>query len=338
MGTRFNGLAGALALAAGMISGSAAARPVCEPDSPPLVAAPVGAGSADSPGSRHVADPPQVPGVRVAIPFAPPLGQSLRYRSRRTSWEGNRPRYVDMSFSLHFERAGAGYRMVLAHMLSDAQRARTPAGVLVLAEPVAFLLDADGRVVAMEDEDAYWAALDQAVDALRPELRARDPQAEARLREMVRALRSLADADRLAVLSELAAPVLSAAGLDLVTGTPQRMTRPVQFILGRPVAELSLSVSRLGDGRARVEVEADVPAERLREVVAALVAAGVSGLEPYTVLSSSHEGSIEVSLETGLAHRATIRTGIEVEANGKCERLRQDHVVERIEDPAEAQR
>jgi hypothetical protein len=246
-----------------------------------------------------------------------------------TSWEGPRPEINDIEFTLRFDRAASGYRMDLAFIPSEAQRESVPRAVAELAgRPVTFLVAMDASIQALDDEPAFWAALEAAFAArAAPPARAIPVEAV----ELMRAVRRLPDEQRLAMLAGPALQVLAAARLEAVTGERRRLTRATQTMFGRALAELTVTVTRVEADRAEISLEAAVPPERLQAMLQAVAPPEPAGAQAFSVLSSSHDERIEVSLVTGLVSHVAGRAVVEMDLGGRCIRIRQNVLVEAVE-------
>lgn len=108
--------------------------------------------------------PPQATAAITALQFAPPLGQPMTYRvtTRRIGRSGAMISF-SLVYTLEWQRAGRGYRLdaVLRRIESDARpelvRALTGLVEPLVGETVTYLVDAEGRGVALADPDALWA-------------------------------------------------------------------------------------------------------------------------------------------------------------------------------------
>ncbi|HMO76900.1 MAG TPA: hypothetical protein PKD99_09645 [Sphingopyxis sp.] len=120
----------------------------------------------------------------VAEPrFAPPLDRPLSYRvtTRRLGRSGALIEFA-LVYTLEWQRAGRGYRLdaTLLRIESDARPELVQAltGLLqpIVGEPVAYLVDAEGRGVTLADPQALWTRVarrthDLAASAASPEAR-----------------------------------------------------------------------------------------------------------------------------------------------------------------------
>lgn len=114
----------------------------------------------------------------VVIQFLPPVGKPLHYQVTRSG------KADAQRIGLRFERSGDGYLMHATNQLPK------DAGVLgsVLAQPVTFKLDIQGKVTGIVDENAYWRRVDA---SLQSSTAPADVRATAgKFRETVRAMTS----------------------------------------------------------------------------------------------------------------------------------------------------
>lgn len=141
--------------------------------------------------------PPQATAAITALQFAPPLGQPMTYRvtTRRIGRSGALISF-SLVYALEWQRAGRGYRLdaVLRRIESDARpelvRALTGLVEPLVGETVTYLIDADGRSVALADPAALWARVAGRTQALAAGARAPEAQQVAAL------LGSLPEAER----------------------------------------------------------------------------------------------------------------------------------------------
>ncbi|MEA3042064.1 MAG: hypothetical protein QOC65_1553 [Sphingomonadales bacterium] len=316
MANRFSGVIAAVAAAAA--ASPADARPICEAD-PPTGASPIMSRPMALPRTRRAT------GARIAIPFAPPLGETAHYRLRSISGERSRPRISEIDFSLRFERAPGGYRMTIVRTANDEQRAAGPAAAVAFVErPMIFRLDPGGRVVAMEGEEAFWAAL----AAVLPEPSERTAPDASDLRHLLLRLSLLRDdpaEERTPTLAAFAAPVLGHARATVVPRDARPGLQTVPTMSGSTMVHVSRYATRVARGRLFVAVESSPPAMQLETLLQ-------SSLPPdrgsdLALLASSHRYEAEVSLATGLARRAFTEIRADVDWNGRCRQLIDSHEV-----------
>lgn len=140
------------------------------------------------------------PPASVAIPdqqFAPPVGQPMTYRvtTRRISRSGTLISF-SLVYALEWQSAGRGYRLdaVLRRIESDARpelvRALTGLVQPLVGETLTYLVDADGREVALADPGALWARVAERTQGLASG--AASPEAQ----QVAALLAALPDAER----------------------------------------------------------------------------------------------------------------------------------------------
>lgn len=145
----------------------------------------------------------------VRIPFAPPLGQPLYYRFRRVVQGAPGERSSQSLFVVTFSRSSDGLIMSVSSLRPNGARASETGLPAALADR-RFRVRPDGELIGMENEVAYWAALE-------PLLAAHGPtEAEAReSRAMIQSAhdsRALPLADRMTLLAQNAWPITFYAG------------------------------------------------------------------------------------------------------------------------------
>jgi len=134
-----------------------------------------------------IAQPP----ASVAIPdqrFAPPVGQAMTYRvtTRRIGRSGTLISF-SLVYALEWKSAGRGYRLdaVLRRIESDARpelvRALTGLVQPLVGETLTYLVDADGRGVALADPEALWARVAERTQGLAAGAKAAEAQQVAAL-------------------------------------------------------------------------------------------------------------------------------------------------------------
>ncbi|QGP81333.1 hypothetical protein GL174_17885 [Sphingobium sp. CAP-1] len=191
----------------------------------------------------------------IAIPFAPPVGRTLRYHIEQHRPVGDRISSFSATRDLRFEKAGDGY--VLAATLraidsdapaSGAESYRAALGPLVGIE-MRFRLDGHGRIVAVDDRDAVWAKVLAGVDTM---LAGFAPDSERhRAAQRVQALfASLSPEGRLALLAGEFQPLFLFSGSSVEDGAGRGLRTMAGSPLGRPVpVEGTLTVAaQAGDG------------------------------------------------------------------------------------------
>lgn len=194
------------AAAATLAVGTAAGAPVAPP---PIFYAP----------PAPPAPPPGLPkGTPVSIPFSPPLGTALDYSYSRSDEKDGQRKRAAFDVALLFERVGAGYRMtVTIRVLGLSPEQRAHPSIRVLEQPVAYRVAADGQILGMDREDEYWRGVLQLVKAMENDPQA-TPGSRGLMAKMIRHMRSLPDAERMALAAGNIAPVLEMAGIQMGVG------------------------------------------------------------------------------------------------------------------------
>jgi len=210
---------------------------------------------------------------RIAIPFAPPVGQQLAY-----DIDQHRPIAGQESrFSAHrtvrFERVGDGYQLyaVLRSLDSDASDAAAASFRAALTPLIGvemrFHLDSQGKIIALDDDEAVWSAVEHGLETMMAQFAPDTPRHRAA--QSVRTLfDGLARDGRLALLAGEYQPLFLFAasevedgahgrGVRTMAGSPLGRPVPVEGVLtlqGRVADGLSLTETLAGPG---VDVQMD---------------------------------------------------------------------------------
>lgn len=200
----------------------------------------------------------------AAAPFNPPLGVPLAYVSREDRLIGGRTLHFESRRRLIFTREREGFRATIRF-----ERAATDAGddmaamfqtamASLVGRPIVLHLDAAGAVASIDDAEATWTALCDAIAALPG-----DDGKRARAGRFAAALRTLPAAQRMAMLGSLVAPLVAGADATLAPGS----TQPISIRARPPLppgATLTgdQHVTRGADGRLTLHATAagDAPA------------------------------------------------------------------------------
>jgi hypothetical protein len=289
------------------------------------------------PAAAAVVDPTNVPAspdgrARVTIPFAPPLGPVLEYRSVDEGIRGGRPYRIESSQLVSFRRVGAGYVMIV--QLQNRPRNPLPRGKravsISLMQRMKFRLAADGAFVELLDAAAQLAGAQRAAEAM---LRARPDRRDAAMaRQAVAELRALPPSMQLVLLGGGLAPITGAAGEEY--GLGDELTGTVRVKQVDPALEQGarLRLEAVVGGVARFSGTKAMSNEQLEAATRALARrlgpdrpAGV-----FRLLSSETRESYEVSLETGLALRHRIDHRSEAEQGGQRQRTATSQTLELV--------
>jgi hypothetical protein len=216
----------------------------------------------------------------------PPIGMPLAYVSREDRTIGGRTMHFESHRRITFARDGGGFVATIRfeHAADDAGGdvgAMFQAAMASLADrPVTLRLDATGTVIAVDDAQATWAALCDAVAQL-PGTASQREHATA----FAEALRTLPEAQRAAMLGSLVAPLIAGADASLAPGS----TQPVE-IRARPPLPRGASlkgmqtVTRGADDRLTLHVTATSAAPAAGAAIAQVTADRDRVVDPATGL------------------------------------------------------
>ena len=204
---------------------------------------------------------------RIAVPFAPPLGQALAYDIDLHRPVAGQESRFSAHRTLRFEQAEDGYRLhaVLESLDSDAPEAAAASFRAALPPLIGvamrFRLDGQGKIVGLDDDEAIWTAVEQGLERMMAHFAADTPRHRAA--QSVKALfAGLSREGRLALLAGEYQPLLLFAagevedgpggrGVRTMAGSPLGRPVPVEGVLAlrqRTSDSLSLTETLSGEG------------------------------------------------------------------------------------------
>ena len=275
-----------------------------------------------APGAAAPAVPAAQPAQAqvVEIPFAPPVGRTLRYRLGREATRDGRPQRSEATFAIVFRRSGPDYVMSV--------RTEMPAGVpppsgesaigQLLRRPMEFRVTSDGEIAEMLDMDAIWEATQR---VLEQEV-GRGPLAPGGregIERFIRQMRALPPEAQLELFSRNVAPIVAVAGGVFAVGEEMSGNIEAQSVVGSLDQQASLRLDGADALLARLSMRSSVSNEEaeagMRSLFAGVAPAG--GLMPsFRILSNETLETYEVSRETGLTVRHRVARTIVVEVGG----------------------
>lgn len=164
----------------------------------------------------------------VTVPFNPPLGQPLYYRFRESAQGPDGDRTSQSLFVLTFSRAPEGLVMAVSSLRPNGARV-SEAGLPAALADRRFRVGPRGELLGMENESAYWAALEPLLAEHGPtEAAAREAQA---MIQSARDSRALPLEERMNHLARNAWPITFYAG-DTFTREPREARASKRSIVG----------------------------------------------------------------------------------------------------------
>jgi len=209
----------------------------------------------------------------AAATFNPPIGVPLAYVSREDRVIGGRALHFESRRRITFTREHDGFLATIRfeHAANDADgdvAAMFQAAMASLVDrPIVLHLDAAGTVTAVDDADATWRALCDAIAGLP----GNDSQ-RAHAARFAAALRNLPAAQRAAMLGSLVAPLVAGDDAMLAPGSTQPISIRARPPLPRGTTLAGKqTVTRAADGRLALHASAhgDAPAPGAAARVAA---------------------------------------------------------------------
>ncbi len=171
------------------------------------------------------------PGPAVAR-FLPPEGQALRQVLIEERSEPGPPQRFTTERELVFARTATGFAVTVTVLRADpdagdsgAMFAAAMAGLR--GEPIVFQLDAEGRLLAIDDEAKVWMRLRGAIAAMAADSSHPEPRRQQMLATLVTTLERLPPDQRRAILGSMIEQIVAGPLADRQPGT-RAITRPAR--------------------------------------------------------------------------------------------------------------
>jgi len=260
----------------------------------------------------------------VVIGFSPPLDEPLFYRTRRVSQAPSGNETGERIFTVRFQREGRGFRMIATQISLNGRAVRDRPLPPILIEQT-FSLDADGTLIGMEDEPAYWAAMET---ILQGERDARERQA---MLQVMRDTQVLPVRERMHWISDDFYPVIAYATMT-VQDAPVEFPEVRRTVIGPIVGLLRLVPERLTDETIAFNSTWSIPPDQLELALAELTARFGRESADFGTLVHAQATRTRVELErrTGLLRQSTETQEIRTERDGVSLSQTVSETIERI--------
>jgi hypothetical protein len=291
--------------------------------------------------------------VTATLLFDPPLGQPMRYRYEKKKSDGARTQSEWSVNSYMFAARDGGYRLTITPLSSSRASLALGASPKVQAavkRPYTLLLDADARFVGIEDEEAVWDATVDVLGAVLLATRADKAGDRAAVEGYVGMMRGLPTEARLAMLVEVASPIVEFANTENTIGKPLVSETEQESLIGTIKKQVTIALDKVEGGSAFISVKSSLPRAEIDRVLAGLVEQGfvvkpagggkplpsdeeagaglVSAFEHF-----AHDGDaiFEVATDTGLLRRFRSVDTLEMREAGETSRSVTSVSLERID-------
>lgn len=290
-----------------------------------LIALAAAAMAAVAPLQAQPAPPAERVGpVRVRVPFNPPLGRPLHYRSTVRTQNSSRSTATSTDYEITFSRDDDGFRMHVNATGARDELTGNPSPLYL--PPYTLLLDEDGKVTELENGEAYWNAL---IQAPRPALRTMNGgMASNRMMSVADyALRDSTPEARLNHLTRYIGLILDYSADEYVLGEDRVQVDPISGLMGTTVTQrLVFRAERLENGRLFMSTRTTVSGEEMRDqLVAAFERAPANG-------QSSEERTARLAQLRAMQMERVVTARFELSvATGLVQRLQQTDLSRRTE-------
>lgn len=242
------------------------------------------------PGVAFATPKAQAVGVTATIPFDPPLGEKINYRSELSDTKDGKTVMRWSMDSFRFDKGENGYRLSVEHIAhgsneTDLRKQTAMAELEKLTKrPFVLRIDEEGSIVGLENGDEYWAAI---LRAMRTALSDGKPSPEFKkiIEAVVSMFESMPPEVRLAQLTQDVQPLVEFANTQTTVGKPIHQQIETTSPFGGTLKQnVVISLTGVTDGVAKITIRSSVPKEELQKVTKAFLAkfAG-SALKPGDV-------------------------------------------------------
>lgn len=277
------------------------------------------------PADAAAATAAEAPGEAfVEIPFAPPLGRTLRYRLVRERIGRTTPQRHDVNFDISFRRSGADYvmsvRLILPPNLPPPDAASAIARVFT--RPTEYRVSAQGEMLELLDLEGHWRDGERALAELGPAL-GMDPRAREAAEAMVRQIRAMPPEAQLELFARHIAPVIAAAGGAYPLEGALTAEESAQSLMGAIQQSASVHVTGVDERVVRLSQRSSVSSAELEAQMRSLIASvGPPQQDPsqFRIISNDLVETYEVSRRTGLTERFRAEKVVVSEVNGERSR------------------
>ncbi len=293
--------------------------------------------------AAHATPSNQTDSEAVEIPFDPPEGESITYRTQATE---TRDGVTIMRWSVdrvRFERTDEGYKLIVESESSgsneqDPRKLRAMKAVDDLTrKPFVLRLNEDAEIVELEQADEYWARI---IDALRGAL---TTPGQTPTPEETKAIASVADLfekmpaeSRLAQLTAPLQPLVEFAYFSMETSEPFRAQVESPSPYGATLKQnVVISLSKVDRGIAYLTVRSSIPREELEKLSNAFISrlGGATSDADRVKLAAALAAMKDFQSETVADYRVALADGMlesfdsrqtitAVDNNRKNERIR----------------
>jgi hypothetical protein len=294
------------------------------------------------------------PAETVVTAFDPPLERPLTFRrSTETVRQGQTVSTWGL-MEFVFSRREGGYRVRVRSL--DGGISGVPPALerayrniaLRFTVPYVLLLDQDGAIEGLENEEEVWAEMMRLTgEMVREVASGQGEAADGAIQAFLGTFRDSPREARLASLTEAVAPIVEYASVEVELGQPISAELESSDLLGTPVTFVVRIVpQRVEQGHLFLSVTASIPPEDLARIAENMVdrarsAAGSSASGSAAAqtaeavrnvrMSRESEASYEVEVESGLTRRHRAVERILVTSEGRESLRTQTVIIDRVE-------
>jgi hypothetical protein len=219
----------------------------------------------------------QVPSQKILIPFEPPFGESLRYRSEIIEQRDDKTRLSWSVDNYRFEEAKDGYRLIVEPVSHGSSDKDDPAKVEFLKKieeltklPFVLRLNEDAEIVEVERGDEYWAKMIKALREVLNGLEPKRPGQDKMVESLIGLYESMPAESRLAKLTETIRPLVEFAWSETTIGKSIVGATKTTSPLGPVKQEFAIPLTKVSDGFAYLTFRSGIPPAELKKLTEAM--------------------------------------------------------------------
>lgn len=257
----------------------------------------------------------------AAIPFDPPLGEPLFYRTAKTVQKDGKSRMTWSTSSYVFAETDDGYAVTITPLdqgsSEDSPLVKSIEKKLadLTGKPYTVLVSDEGVVTGMAEEAMYWTRIFDAMEAAIKEpgvgTAPVTPETAAALAKMLKLFRDMPASTRLGLLTEDVQPLVEFAATETTMGKPINASVASASPFGGTISrDMSVDLAAVDADTATLTVYSSVPRAEVEAVLRKLVADFAS---PANAAATKTMGAAKLDAfahETRARYRVALDTGL----------------------------
>jgi hypothetical protein len=217
-------------------------------------------------------------GVETAvIPFDPPLGESLRYRSERSLQKDGKTKLIWDINDYSFQETDDGYSLTVTPV-SGGSNETDPEAIAfmkLLADlsriPYVVRINGEAEIVGLDSGDEFWSKLTSALKSALGE-KAKRPEQTKALQGVISLYENMPAENRLALLTEPVSPLISMSLTETAIGKPVVASIETESPFGGTLKrQVTISLTRVDGDFAYLTARTTTPGAEVEKLTMKLL-------------------------------------------------------------------